>query len=56
MGKLAASRKDTVTLKMKEAAAGCLGFLSCLDLSEEVYERIISELYAIGEVNIAQYK
>uniref|UniRef100_A0A0M3K9L0 Proteasome-associated protein ECM29 homolog (inferred by orthology to a human protein) n=1 Tax=Anisakis simplex TaxID=6269 RepID=A0A0M3K9L0_ANISI len=49
MGKLAASRKDTVTLKMKEAAAGCLGFLSCLDLSEEVYERIISELYAIGE-------
>ncbi|VDM41383.1 unnamed protein product [Toxocara canis] len=49
MGKLAKSRKDTVTTRLKEAAAGCLGFLSSLNLQLALYEKIISELFSIGE-------
>uniref|UniRef100_F1KQ69 Proteasome-associated protein ECM29 n=1 Tax=Ascaris suum TaxID=6253 RepID=F1KQ69_ASCSU len=49
LGKLSVSRKDTVTSKMKEAAVGCIGFLSSVDFLPELYEKLIGKLFAVGE-------
>uniref|UniRef100_A0A915BK96 Proteasome-associated protein ECM29-like protein n=4 Tax=Parascaris TaxID=6254 RepID=A0A915BK96_PARUN len=48
LGKLSVSRKDTVTSKMKEAAVGCIGFLSSVDFPE-LYEKLVGKLFAVGE-------
>ncbi|VDO32504.1 unnamed protein product, partial [Onchocerca flexuosa] len=50
LGKIAASRKDILTLKMKESAVKCLGFLSLHSSSTVLYEKILAQLFACGEV------
>ncbi|VDK85675.1 unnamed protein product [Litomosoides sigmodontis] len=50
LGKIAASRKDTLTSKMKESAARCLGFLSLHHLPTILYEKILAQLFACGEI------
>ncbi|EFO27762.2 hypothetical protein LOAG_00726 [Loa loa] len=50
LGKIAASRKDTLTSKMKESAAQCLGFLSLHSLPTILYEKILTQLFACGEI------
>ncbi|CAG9538848.1 unnamed protein product [Cercopithifilaria johnstoni] len=50
LGKIAASRKDTLTSKMKESAAQCLGFLSLHNLPTVLYEKILVQLFACGEI------
>ncbi|VDN40204.1 unnamed protein product [Gongylonema pulchrum] len=49
LGKIASSRKDTLTLKMKESIIHCLGFLSSHALQTNLYGQILTQLYATGE-------
>ncbi|VDN49514.1 unnamed protein product, partial [Gongylonema pulchrum] len=50
LGKIASSRKDTLTLKMKESIIHCLGFLSSHALQTNLYGQILTQLYATGEI------
>lgn len=50
LGKIATSRKDSLTPKMKESAVHCLGFLSSLSLQTDLYEKVLAHLFASGEV------
>ncbi|VDK69522.1 unnamed protein product [Onchocerca ochengi] len=50
LGKIAASRKDILTSKMKELAVKCLGFLSLHSSSTVLYEKILVQLFACGEI------
>uniref|UniRef100_A0A158Q7N0 Non-specific serine/threonine protein kinase n=1 Tax=Elaeophora elaphi TaxID=1147741 RepID=A0A158Q7N0_9BILA len=50
LGKIATSRKDTLTSKMKESAVQCLGFLSLHSLPVGLYEEILIHLFACGEI------
>ncbi|VIO98641.1 Uncharacterized protein BM_BM3047 [Brugia malayi] len=50
LGKIAKSRKDTLTSKMKESAVQCLGFLSLHNLPTILYEKILAQLFACGEI------
>ncbi|KAL3985719.1 Proteasome stabiliser family protein [Acanthocheilonema viteae] len=50
LGKIAASRKDTLTSKVKESAVQCLGFLSLHSLPTILYEKILAHLFACGEI------
>ncbi|KAM3717041.1 Proteasome adapter and scaffold protein [Dirofilaria immitis] len=50
LGRIAASRKDILTSKMKESAVRCLGFLSLHNLPSTLYEKILAQLFACGEI------
>ncbi|VDM08398.1 unnamed protein product [Wuchereria bancrofti] len=52
LGKIATSRKDTLTSKMKESAVQCLGFLSLHNLPTILYEKILAQLFACGEIAV----
>ncbi|KAK0415698.1 hypothetical protein QR680_012067 [Steinernema hermaphroditum] len=51
LAKALVSRKDTITLKMKESAAACLGFLASIheSMAVTVVEKIVQSLFDAGE-------
>uniref|UniRef100_A0A915PHK3 ARM repeat superfamily protein n=1 Tax=Setaria digitata TaxID=48799 RepID=A0A915PHK3_9BILA len=50
LGSIVVSRKDILTSKVKESAVRCLGFLSLHSLQTVLYEKILSQLFACGNM------
>lgn len=50
LGKVATSRKDILTPKTKEACVQCIGYLSSLNLTEEFYMKLLTQMCSVGEV------
>uniref|UniRef100_A0A914UY02 Uncharacterized protein n=2 Tax=Plectus sambesii TaxID=2011161 RepID=A0A914UY02_9BILA len=49
MGKIAASRKESIKPKLKEAALAALGYSSRLDTPDDVFQRSLTALFSVGE-------
>jgi hypothetical protein len=50
LGKMAASRKESIKPKLKEAALAALGYSSRIDTTDDIFDRTLTALFAVGEV------
>lgn len=49
-GKISLTRKELVGFKVKEAIVKCLGFISASVMGKNVCDKVLSRLFAVGEV------